>query len=424
MKHLSTLLENGLRVVSVPLPYLHCAEIAIYVKAGARNDPPDRSGLSHFLEHMLFRGTEEYPTSLDLETAFEELGGSVNAATDTDTTCFYAHIHPDNIAAGIEILSSMFLRPTLNGIELERRIISEEALEDINQEGTVTSPDLVMGQLLWPNHPLSGSTVGTLDHISQISEHDLRRHLADWYAPNNAVLVVAGPHDHDIVVKAASKAFNNWHPVTLPVATLFVPGDSTGPKAIFVPDSDSQLTMQLAFHAFRREDPQITHLKVLRRLLAGGGCSRLHLTLREQLGLIYSVESSIGAYDETGCLTIDMATAPENLQLALTSTVAELDRLCNDLIPERELNRVKTAYIADLDYSRDSVTEMGTRYGWGTLMGVVRDIDEDQRDVSKVTAEALQATARLVFRAENRHLVIIGPVEGVDQHAIKQLLNS
>jgi predicted Zn-dependent peptidase len=182
--------------------------------------------------------------------------------------------------------------------------------------------------------------------------------------------------------------------------------------------------MQLAFHAFRREDPKITHLKVLRRLLAGGGCSRLHLTLREQLGLVYSVESSIGAYDETGCLTIDMATAPENLQLALASTVSELDRLCNELIPERELNRVKTAYIADLDYSRDSVTEMGTRYGWGTLMGVVRNIAEDQQDVSAVTAEALRETAQLVFRPENRHLVVIGPVEGVDQLGITRLLSS
>lgn len=424
MKQITTLLNNGLRVVSVPLPYLHCAEIAIYLKAGARNDPPNRSGLSHFLEHMLFRGTEEYATSLELETAFEELGGSVNAATDTDTTCFYAHIHPDNVARGIEILSSMLLRPTLNGIELERRIISEEALEDINQEGTVTSPDLVMGQLLWPGHPLAGSTVGTMEDISRISEQDLRGHLAGWYSPTNAVLVVAGPHDHSTVVQAASKAFADWLPASLPDVSPFVCSGPAGPKVTFVPDSDSQLTMQLAFHAFRREDPKITHLKVLRRLLAGGGCSRLHLTLREQLGLVYSVESSIGAYDETGCLTIDMATAPENLQLALSSTVAELDRLCNELIPERELKRVKTAYIADLDYSRDSVTEMGTRYGWGTLMGVVRDIDEDQQDVSNVTAEALRETANLVFRAGNRHLVVIGPVEGIDQHEITRLLSS
>ncbi|MFA6823631.1 MAG: insulinase family protein, partial [Geobacter sp.] len=137
MQHQISSLANGLRVVSVPLPHLHSVELAVYIKVGARNDPPDRSGLSHFLEHMLFRGTADYASSLEIETAFEELGGSVNAATDADSTCFYARIHPDHAAQGLAILASMLLRPTLQGVELERRIIGEEALEDINEEGVV-----------------------------------------------------------------------------------------------------------------------------------------------------------------------------------------------------------------------------------------------------------------------------------------------
>ena len=422
MFHSVSTLPNGLRVVSVPLPHLHSVEIAIYIKVGARNDPWQRSGLSHFLEHMLFRGTAEYANSLELETAFEELGGVVNAATDTDTTCFYATMYPPNAGKGLHILASMLLRPKLEGIELERRIICEEALEDINQEGVVTNPDLVMGRLLWPDHPLAGATVGSQEDIARISEEDLHKHIYNWYTPSNAVLVIAGPHDTAEMLGEASRAFGSWPSRSFPETVPFFPSPLLGPNSVFVQDSDSQLTVQLAFHAFRRDDPQLTSLKVLRRVLAGGGCSRLHLALREQLGLVYSVESAIGAYDETGCLTIDLATAPENIELVLKTTIAELVKISSETVPERELNRVKIAYTADLDFSRDSVTEMGTRYGWGTLMDSVRGIDEDQRLVASVTPEELRQTASLIFKPENRHMVIVGPIDFIDTKSVLALL--
>jgi predicted Zn-dependent peptidase len=161
---------------------------------------------------------------------------------------------------------------------------------------------------------------------------------------------------------------------------------------------------------------------MLRRLLAGGGCSRLHIKLREELGLVYAVESAIGAYDETGCITIDCATAPDNLQAVLAATLDELRQISDGSIPTRELERVRTAYLADLEYSRDSVTEMGARYGWGTLMGVVRSIDDDQQLVRGVTAEQLRSLARQLFRPDNRFLAVIGPLEGVNRSEIERLL--
>lgn len=422
MQHQTRTLTNGLRMVSVPLPHLHSIELAVYCKVGARNDPPGRSGLSHFLEHMLFRGTADYASSLEIETAFEELGGSVNAATDADSTCFYARIHPDHAEQGLAILASMVLRPTLQGVDLERRIIGEEALEDINEEGVVTNPDLVMGRLLWPGHPLGGATVGSLEDIERISEADLRQHLSTWYRPSNAVVVVAGPHDPAVMLTAVQHCFGSWEPQPTPPVAELPPRLSPTPRFAFVPDADSQLTLQLAFPAFRRDDPRMTALKVLRRLLAGGGCSRLHLKLREELGLVYAVESAIGAYDETGCITIDCATAPENLMTVLTATLQELQRVSDSVIADHELERIRTAYLADLDYSRDSVTEMGARYGWGTLMGVVRSIDDDQRLVRTVTATDLRSLARELFQPGNRFLAVIGPPEGIDRSAVELLL--
>ncbi len=422
MNHQTFTLANGLRVVSVPLPHLHSIELAVYLKVGARNDPPQRSGLSHFLEHMLFRGTADYPSSLAIETAFEELGGIVNAATDADSTCFYARLHPRHAEQGLAILASMLLRPTLEGMELERRIIGEEALEDINEEGVVTSPDLVMGGLLWPGHPLGGATVGSLEDIARITSADLTKHLHTWYRPNNAVVVLAGPHDPAAMAAAATRLLGAWEPQPVPTFHPVPPRPADAPRLALVQDADSQVTVQLAFPSFSRNDPRTTSLKVLRRLLAGGGCSRLHLALREQLGLVYAVDSAIGAYDETGCITIDFATAPENLATVLAVTLHELQRVRAEAIPTAELERVRTAYLADLDYSRDSVAEMGARYGWGTLMEVVRSIDDEQRLVQAVAAADLQRLAGELFRPENRFLVVIGPVDGIDQPALRLLI--
>lgn len=419
-----TTLANGLRVVTVPLPHLHSADVAIYIKVGGRNDPPDRTGLAHFLEHMLFRGTADYAGPLEIEAAFESLGGTVNAATDADSTCFYGRIHPYFAEKGLEILASMVLRPKLEGVELERRIIGEEALEDISQEGEEICPDVVVGRLLWPEHPLGESTVGRMEHIALIEQNDLRRHLEQWYRPHNAVVVAAGPLEHRQMVQAAQRCLGDWQPGPLP-QVLPVPEQlPVGPAWRFVRDADSQVAMQLAFRACHRNAPELTALKFLRRLLAGGGCSRLHLALRERLGMIYSVDASIGSYDETGCLSIDLATAPENLQAVLAETLQELRLLATEPVPEAELERVRTVYLADLDYSRDSVTEMGIRFGWGELMGVARSIDQDQQLVRAITAGQIQQLSAGLFRPENRFLGVIGPVEGIDQAAVISLLRA
>lgn len=418
-----TTLSNGLRVVTVELPHLHSADVAVYLKVGGRNDPAGRSGLSHFLEHMLFRGTAEYASSLEIEAAFESLGGGVNAATDADSTCFYGRIHPRFAEQGLQILSSMLLRPRLEGIELERRIIGEEALEDISQDGDEISPDVVVGRLLWSDHPLSESTVGRLEDIARITEQDLRDHLHRWYRPNNAVVVAAGPLEHERIVAAAECCLGSWQPAQLPVC-LPVDQLPAGPSCRFVADADSQVAMQLAFRACHRSAPELTVLKLLRRILAGGGCSRLHLALRERLGLIYSVDAAIGSYDETGCLSIDLSTAPENLPAVLATTLDELRLLAAEAVSEQELERSRTVYLADLDYSRDSVSEMGIRFGWGTLMGVVRSIDQDQQLVSEVTAVQLQQLAADLFRPDNRFLAVIGPVQGIDQQEIERLLQA
>jgi predicted Zn-dependent peptidase len=414
-------LANGLRLVAVEMPHLHCAEIAIYLKVGGRNDPEGKAGLSHFLEHMLFRGTAEFPTNLELEHAFELIGGSVNAATDEESTCYFSRVHPEHVNDGIRLFSSMLLRPSLPGIEIEKRIITEEALEDFNERGEEINPHNLSSRLLWPGHPLGMPTVGYLESISSFSENDLRQHLAKFYAPANAVVVVTGDVKAESALAVAAEAFGAWsgpssHAVLPPSAR------QSGPQTVFVKDSDSQVHLQIAFRGFARQDRRIMTCRMLRRILCGGGSSRLHLSLREQLGIVYSVDASISAYEETGSFAVELSTAPENLSLAVSEVLRETMRLTFEPVQAEELLRVKRGYFFDLEYSRDSAYEMQVRYGWGELMGQVRHIEENRAEAELVDAGTIRSTAASLFAPHNLNLVAVGPWKGSVRKDVEKLL--
>jgi predicted Zn-dependent peptidase len=414
-------LANGLRIVAVQLPHLHSAEIAIYLKVGGRNDPSGKEGLSHFLEHMLFRGTDDYATTMELETAFEALGGSVNAATDADSTCFYTRIHPRHAIEGIGIFASMLLRPTLSGIEIEKRIITEEALEDTNENGEDINTDNLASKLLWPDHPLGMPTVGTLRSIAEFTDDDLKQHLRRYYVPSNTVVTVVGDIDPDTLFPACEQYFGSWQG-SPPPDLCPAPSNQTGPQSLLVKDLDSQVALQFAFRGFSRPDGRITTSRLIRRILCGGGSSRLLMSLREGLGITYSVSAGISAYDETGCFSIDLATAPENMTLAVEEVLKETRRLAVELLDAEELERVKRSYFFDLDYSRDSTYEMGVRYGWGELMEVFSTIEQDQEKSASITAEELRNTAYDLFAPSNLNLVAVGPETASTKREIRKLL--
>lgn len=414
-------LSNGLRVVCVEMPHLHSAELAIYFKVGGRNDPPGREGLSHFLEHILFRGTADFPSSLAIEAAFEAIGGAPNAATDAESTYYYSRVHPDSVKQGMEILASMLTKPLLAGIDIEKRIIAEEAREDLNEQGEEVNPDTIVSRLLWPRHPLGMPTVGTLPSIAAIEKCDLEKHLKTFYVPSNAVLVVAGPVLHTSVLDAARDCFGQWPDTQVPEVSL-VTRQQFSPLIRCVQDSDSQMNLQLAFLGFARDDSRFMMLRFLRRILAGGGSSRLHLRLREELGIIYSVDGAIGAYDETGCLAFDLSTAPETLLPAAEAALDELLRIVMIPVPADELERVRNSYIFDLEFSRDSAYEMGGRYGWGELMGVVRSIEEDQREAALIGSAEILDAARALFAPENLRLAAVGPWKRGMKKALRELV--
>jgi predicted Zn-dependent peptidase len=308
----------------------------------------------------------------------------------------------------MEIFASMLLSPLLEGIEIEKRIITEEAREDLNEQGDEINPDTIASRMLWPRHPLGLPTIGTQESIAGMTRSDMETHLKGFYLPNSAVLVVSGPvHSHEVFA-CAEDVFGIWQAGVVSPGIPVVPHASVA-RISCVHDSDSQMNLQIAFLAIPRGDSRCHALRIVRRILAGGGSSRLYLKLREELGIIYSVEASIGSYDETGCISIDLSTAAETLQQAIESTLAELLRIATEPVPVAELERVIQSYVYDLEYSRDSAFEMGGRYGWGELMGVVRSIEDDQQAARGLTSADILGIAQSVFAPANLRLVAVGP---------------
>ncbi len=422
-EYFKSVLPNGLRVITVEMPHLHSTEMACYVGVGGRNEGPETAGISHFLEHMLFRGTADHPSSLHLEQAFEAIGGAVNASTDAETTCYHSRLHPQEVFQGVGLLASMLRRPALGEIDIERRIILEEALEDFNERGENIDPDNLTARLLWPGHPLSIPTIGTRESISGIGPELLRKHLTAYYTPANTVLVLAGKVRHEEVTEAARAHFDDWQgpPAPAPLPWSGAPS-AQGPEAAWVKDSDSQVALQLAFHAPGRASPSVAPLRVLRRVLSWGGTSRLMLRLRETLGLTYNVEANLSLFEECGNLTIDLAVAPESLTEAVGEILTILTELRREAIGDEERDRVIRSYLFDLDFSRDHPEDLAARYGWGELVGYLRTLEEDRREVSAVTPAELLAAAREVFVSGGLKVAVVGPYRPRDRKAVEKLL--
>ena len=415
-------LANGVRLVTVPMPHLHSAELVCSLAVGGRCEAPELSGISHFLEHMIFRGTAEYATSIELERAFEAIGGSVNASTDAETTCFHSRIHPDFLAEGVALFASMLLRPKFDEIDTERRIIMEEARDDFNEDGIQVNLDNLMMGLLWPNHPLGESLIGSSETLQGIDRAVLEEYYRSWYLPQNLVICACGPIVRSDFHALVEQQFGGWSVGEILSISPVAEQLPNATESFWVQDSDSQISLQLAFRLPGRQDKRTLAIRLLRRILSSGGGARLSLRLREELGLTYSVEANCSLLDDTGYMAIDLSVAPENLLAAVTELLKVMVELREQKIPADELAAVVKSYQFDLEFSRDQSEAMAVRYGWGLQADYIRTLEQDCRELQCLTPEYLQQVAGELFSEKGMKLVVVGPWSEEDRQTVEKKL--
>src|SRR6266404_3527056 len=241
-----SVLSNGLRVVTVELPHLHTGMIAAYVRAGSRHEDPARNGVSHFLEHLFFRGSQGYADGRAMNALVEDCGGALNGVTTRDHGYYFSPVHPRKIDVPFAVLGDMVARPLFKEIELEREVILEEILDEVDEKGRDIDVDNLSKRALFPGHPLGLKIAGTRETVGALTEEHLRAQHARAYGARNLVLAAAGPLRHERVLELAEEHFGGLRPGE-PLGDTELNGAPRGPQLVAVDHTESQMEVQVSF---------------------------------------------------------------------------------------------------------------------------------------------------------------------------------
>jgi predicted Zn-dependent peptidase len=400
-------LSNGLRLVTIETPHLHTANLCLYVRAGSRYETPAENGLSHFVEHMLFRGSSQFADSLALNRAIEELGGTLYAETGRDYSLYQIPLSAPDIQRGLEILGDLFSTPRFRDIELERKIILEEILEDLDDRGRNVNIDDLSRTVAWDGHPLGFTITGPLKNVRRFRDADVRRHFGRFYGAANMVLCVAGPLSHARVAKWAGAAFKD-----VPAGTRRRPAPpkpaGPGPRYRATYNESAQAQVQVLFHALPETDKDYQALRALIRVLDDGMSTRLHYQICDQKGLAYSVAGSLHSYHDAALLEIDSSCAQAKLPALVGEALAILARFRDEPVSDAELAKAKHRFRGDLESCYDDLDSLCGWFGGTELFYRPPSQEQRARELERVTPADIQRVARRVIRRERLNVAVVG----------------
>ena len=405
-------LKNGLTVVSIEQPHIHSMELGMFVRSGLRFENEKNNGISHFLEHMLFRGNAAYPNSYLLNREFEGIGRDLRASTMSDHTYYGFSPHVSNLERAMELFSEFFHAPTFPEIEIERGIILEECLEDFNEQGIDVDINNLACKLLYPDNALAWPTIGTEESIKNISVEILKEQYEKYYVPGNMILVQAGRVDHDVFVDYANKYFPRLTGEGSISTNCFdgcLDESQTQPEFLFQQDSDSQVQLQICFRGVSYNHPDYFITNLISRLFDDGVTSRLQKVLREEKGLVYSVECRATSLPDTGTVDFDVSVRSEKVIEVTEILLNEIKKLVLDGVHEEELEGIKRRYGYDLDYELDDPYKQIVRYGFCHLYSSEFTAEEERELISRISSQDIQRVARNILVPEKLNFILVGP---------------
>ena len=417
-------LANGLTVVAVEQPHIHSVELAMFVRSGLRFENLRNNGISHFIEHMLFRGNSAFPNSFSLNREFELIGRDLRASTMSDHTYYGFSPHTSNLDRAVNLFSEFFLDPTFPEIELERGVILEECLEDLNEKGIDVDINNLACTLLYPDDALARPTIGTEKSINRISVEDLKSHYLKFYTPANMIFVVAGCVDHDLFFDCAQKYFSRLLGNGANRSNYFdkpLSEDQSQPAFLFQHDSDSQIQLQLCFRAVSYNHPDYFITTLISRLFDDGVTSRLQKILREEKGLVYSVECRTTSLPDTGTIDFDVSVRPEKVVEVAKILLNEIKKFASTGVSEDEFELVRQRYGYDLDYELDDPYRQIIRYGFCHLYSKEYTAEEERKKISAITSLDILRVSREIFVPEKLNFVLVGPYTSELQTTLQEM---
>lgn len=415
-----TTLPNGLTVVIVFQPHLHTSAAQFMVRAGSRYEDVETAGLSHFVEHMIYRGSEAYPDAFTLNRAFESRGGGLYAETGRETVSYLMECPPESLLPLLEVLDDAVARPLWNDREVEQRIVLEEILEDHGEQGQLIRVDDAARKLAWPHHPFGLPITGTTVSVSSFRQSDLESHHARFYCGANAVLCVAGPVEPAEVLDAIAERFEK-----LPTGTRALPEPAApfaGPRIAHVDHAESQTSLDLLIRALPDAHPLNPAQSILLRVVDDGMSTRLHRKIVDELGLAYNVSASAESLEDAVLVDFNASCAHDSTRPLLAGILRLAAELRETAPDEEEFQMARRRLLWDIEASYDSPRAMTEYYGNAALLRKNRALSVRVRDILAASREDVHEVARQVLLPERVAAVTVGRLTRAQQVSLEELL--
>lgn len=403
-------LPNGLRLIVTPVPHAHSVSISIYVAAGARYEQLEDAGLSHFVEHMVFKGTERRPRPQDIAIEIDALGGSINAATERELTVYYAKVVPEHTGRAVDILIDM-LRYSLYRdaeIERERQVILEElaAVEDSPDE----QAGILLDGLLWPGQAHGRDIAGSPATVSAISRERLLRYYHEQYVAGAAVISIAGAVDPDTIEALVRDRVEGW-PAGEPGTWLRASEEPRGARVGLLAKETEQAHLALGLRALSSTDPDRYPLALLSIILGEGMSSRLFMRLREELGLCYDIHCYPSHLRDAGAFSIYAGVDPQHTVRAIHEIGAELKRARQPVSAE-ELERAQGLARSRILLRMEDTRAVSGWYGARAILDLPLESPATViAGYEQATIADLERVAGQLLTTDRLHLAVVGPIE-------------
>jgi predicted Zn-dependent peptidase len=399
-----TELDSGIRVVTERIQGVRSIALGFWIRAGSRDEPTERAGISHFLEHLLFKGTDRF-SSQEIDEAFDAMGAEVNAGTGKETTSVYSRFLDGHLERAFDVLQDMVLRPAYPDIDSERQVVIEEiAMYEDEPQDKVHD---VLSTAVFGEHPLGRPIIGSADVVASVPVPDIAEWHGAHYLPTNMVVSAAGNVEHERIVALVEAALADR--VTAPAPSIVGEPNGVIPTARFHQKETEQYHLCLGGPGIPRGDERRFALRVLDTMLGGSTSSRLFQEVREKRGLAYSVYSYASQYADSGQVALYVGTRPDNVREAMDVIGTELRKLLDEGVGEEELERARENVKGRTVLSMESTLTRMNRLGSSLLMAVpLLTVDELLARFDAVTIDDVMTLARDLWRPERMSAAGVG----------------
>jgi len=414
-----TTLGNGLRVITAAMPHTKAVSISIFIGVGSRYETEAQAGVSHFIEHLLFKGTPKRPTAREISEAIEGVGGMLNGGTDKELTVYWCKVAKPHWQMALDVLSDVLLNSKFDPqeIEKERTVIIEEI--NMSKDSPAQQVNLLIDDLLWPNHPLGRDIAGSRESVTGITRDMMLGYLAEKYSPDSTVIVVSGNIEHQEVISAVQQVLGDWVKQRIHSGYAAYKGQITRQLTIETRDTE-QVHLCLALPGLSLLHPNRFTLDLFNIILGEGMSSRLFAEIRDRLGLAYSIYSYVDHFLDTGSIVVYAGMEIKSMKKAVKAILEQLSQL-TERVPESELSKAKELSKGRLLLRmEDSRNVAGWLGGQEVLTGRIWTVDQVESIVDSITALEIEKLAQELFVASQLRLAVVGPVNA--EEPLEELL--